>query len=233
MTRRLIEGEDFLFQILRAHYKTEEKNTALASAVLESCYFIDPAVVATTQCLPIVRSRRVKEGEKKNSLVNGDFVSDNFPPDYIFRAAMADERHSGSTWLCHIYSKDGESGSSFFYTNLANLCLMPAFLAKFADTNGFIVDLLKRCSYELYGFNPYARDFGKTVSELKDKIQIARRRDEPIGQYLNRMKEKRFLQAKAAGFLFDVEGNINEVSSWVQEMKGRMACGGASVRRAS
>lgn len=148
-----IEGSTFLQTLLRTHYGSEEKQP-LRRAILETTYFIDPAVVAQTKNLPIIRARRTNDGERKNTVVGGEFVSDNFPPDYVFRAATSDTRDKGSTQLCHIYGGKGEARDTFLYTNLANLCLMPAFLAKFADTDPAIVELLKECAYVLYSFDP-------------------------------------------------------------------------------
>src|SRR5438552_13322228 len=113
-----IEGSTFLFTLLRTHYGRNEEHP-VRRAVLEATYFIDPAVVAQAKLLPIVRARRMNGDERKNTIVVGEFVSDNFPPDYVFRAAMSDVRDQGSTQLCHIYGGNGEARDPFFYTNLA------------------------------------------------------------------------------------------------------------------
>lgn len=145
-----MEGHTFLRAILRSHYGKNEPEP-LHRAVVESAFFIDPLVVAQTGRLPLLRARRMDSGERKNTVVNGEFVSDNFPPHYVFLAATDHTRDNGSTHLCHIYGGNGEARDTFFYTNLANLCLLPSFLAKHADTDDTVVDLLKECAFLLYG----------------------------------------------------------------------------------
>ena len=108
-----IEGAAFLQTLLRAHYGADEQQP-LRRAILEATYFIDPAVVAQTHNLPIIRARRMNGGEPKNTVVGAEFVSDNFPPDYVFRAATSDSRDQGSTQLCHVYGGKGEARDTYF-----------------------------------------------------------------------------------------------------------------------
>lgn len=219
--RGVIEGDNFLFELVMKHYGLPDRQSAIEAAILETTYFIHPDVVRHTECLPILRARRVNEGERRHSLVGEEFVSDNFPPDYVFRAAMAERREQGSTHLCHIYSKNREARDTFFYTNLANLCLMPSFLAKLADTNNQVVEFLKECSYSLFGFDPYGIFVGRAPRIQPANIKTATPRLESLDTYLGQGKNKGFLQAKKAGYLFDQHGRVNRNDPWVNKMIDR------------
>ena len=164
-------------------------------------------------------------GEKKDTVVQGgDFVSDNFPPHYVFCAATSDKRHKGSTELCHIYGGKGEARDTFFYTNLANLCLVPSFLAKFADTHPPTVTLLKECSFILYGFDPKGEMRGRSIDpSLRQRIKIASPVKRGLFFSLQGQSDARFLTAKTAGYLFAEDGIINRSDPWVAAMMARKA----------
>ncbi|MCY1043182.1 hypothetical protein OV208_17830 [Corallococcus sp. bb12-1] len=215
----VIEGSSFLLTVLWKYYGPEEPNP-VRRAVLDSTYFLHPDVVAQTKGLPIVRARRLTSPERKNTVAaDGDFVSDNFPPDYVFRAAMTDTRDQGSTQLSHIYGGNGEARDAFLYTNLANLCLMPSFLAKFADTDASTVTLLKQCAYVLYGFNPRREVNVQSVNpELRGRLKLATPLKKPLHSALAGLRDAKFLRAKAAGYLFTPEGAVNDTDPWVAEM---------------
>lgn len=222
--RITIEGKTFLRAVLQRFYGPSEENP-LSRAVLDSTYFLHPDVVLQTNGLPIIRARRSAPGERKNTLSpDGDFVSDNFPPDYVFRAAMDHKREQGSTQLSHIYGGNGEARDTFYYTNLANLCLMPSFLAKLADTDPGTVALLKRCAYVLYGFNPRGElTPADADAELRRRLKIASPIRRPLYEQLKRLRNADFLRARAAGFLFRADGRIDEAHPWVSAMLSR--CG--------
>lgn len=217
-----IEGHSFLRRLLTRCYA--DAGDPVRQAVLDSTYFIDPEVVAQTKCLPVLRARRMDAaaGERKSSIApDGIFVSDNFPPDYVFRAATSDKRDQGTTHLCHIYGGKGEARETFFYTNLANLCLVPSFLAKLADTDDSVVNLLKECSFVLYGFDPKCEMRGRQVDGLRERIQIAAPPATPLFEVLGRKDNAKFRCAKQAGFLFSAAGEINSSDPWVSEMVRR------------
>ncbi|NPD26783.1 hypothetical protein [Corallococcus exiguus] len=218
----IIEGSSFLVAVLRKYYGLEEPHP-IRRAVLDSTYFLHPDVVGETRGLPIVRARRLSSPESKNTVAtDGDFVSDNFPPDYVFRAAMADKRNQGSTQLSHIYGGNGEARDTFFYTNLANLCLMPSFLAKLADTDESTVTLLKQCAYVLYGFNPRLEVNVQSVApDLRGRLKLAAPLKKPLHRALAACWDAKFLRAKAAGYLFTPEGTVNDTDPWVAAMVTR------------
>lgn len=218
-----MEGHSFLRSVLRSHYGKDEAEP-LHRAVVESAFFIDPSVVAQTGRLPILRARRMDggAGERKNTVVEEEFVSDNFPPHYVFVAATAHSRDNGSTHLCHIYGGKGVARDTFFYTNLANLCLLPSFLAKHADTDGAVVSLLKECSFLLYGFDPTGQIAGRQRTPgLRDRIRTAAPPVRPLFEVLLTKRNANFVAAKAAGFVFSAEGTINRGVPWVSEMMSR------------
>lgn len=218
-----MEGHSFLQRVLRSHYGKDEPEP-LHRAVIDSAFFIDPSVVAQTERLPILRARRMDggAGERKNTVVGGEFVSDNFPPHYVFVAATDHTRDNGSTQLCHIYGGNGEARDTFMYTNLANLCLLPAFLADHADTNGAVVDLLKECSFLLYGFDPTGNVARRQRTPgLRERIRTAAPPVRPLFEVLLKKRNANFIAAKAAGFLFSPDGAINRTAPWVAEMVSR------------
>lgn len=220
-----LDGNEFLIRVLRRYYPDSEREV-LTRAILESACFIHPEVVAQTRNLPILRARRMDagRGEKKNTVVAGEFVSDNFPPDYVFRAATSDERVQSSTVLCHIYGGKGEARDTFFYTNLANLCLVPAFLAKLCDTDEAIVALLKQCAFVLYGFDP-RREFDGFPPDpaIRDRVRIATPPRGTLVDALSRRRDKNYLAARGAGFLFANDGTLDREDPWVREMMARTA----------
>lgn len=213
-----MEGHSFLHAVLRSHYGDAEPDP-LHRAVVESAIFIDPRVVAQTGQLPLLRARRMRSGERKNTVVDGELVSDNFPPHYVFIAATSYTRDTGSTHLCHIYGGKGEARETFLYTNLANLCLLPSFLAKHADTDPAVVDLLKECSFLLYGFDPTREMTGRRRTPgLRERIRTAAPPERSLFEVLEKKRNAVFLAAKAAGFLFSAAGVIDRSSPWVSEM---------------
>ncbi|RKG75593.1 hypothetical protein [Corallococcus terminator] len=219
-----LEGETFLRTLLQGYYGPTEAEP-IRRAMLDATYFLAPEVVSATQGLPLVRARRMTAGEARDTIVEGgDFVSDNFPPHYVFCAATDDKRHKGSTELCHIYGGKGEARDPFFYTNLANLCLVPSFLAKFADTHPPTVALLKGCSFILYGFDPRGEMRGRSIDpSLRQRIKIASPVKQGLFSSLQDREDTRFLAAKTAGYLFAEDGSINRSDPWVAAMIARQA----------
>ena len=218
-----MEGHSFLQSVLRSHYGKAEP-APLHRAVVDSAFFIDPAIVAQTGRLPVLRARRMDAGagERKNTVVKGEFVSDNFPPHYVFVAATDHTRDNGSTHLCHIYGGNGEARDTFLYTNLANLCLLPSFLAKHADTDDAVVNLLKECSFLLYGFDPTGKIAGRQrTPDLRERIRTAAPPTRPFFEVLQTKRNANFIAAKAAGFLFTPAGTINRGAPWVSDMVSR------------
>jgi hypothetical protein len=220
-TMKKMEGHSFLRSVLRSHYGSEEPEP-IHRAVVESAYFIDPSVVAQTGRLPLLRARRMASDERRNTVVNAEFVSDNFPPHYVFLAATSHLRDNGSTHLCHIYGGNGEARDTFFYTNLANLCLLPSFLAKHADTDDAIVNLLKECAFLLYGFDPTGEVGARQRTPgLRERIQITSPPNRPLYEVLQAKRDAKFIAARTAGFLFTPGGTIDRGAPWVSEMMTR------------
>jgi hypothetical protein len=76
---------------------------------------------------------------------------DNYSPTAAFCWAHGITKRPKDIQFCHIYS---ESSDYRLYTNLCNIVIIPAFLAKLSDTHKEISELLQYRSYELYGFLP-------------------------------------------------------------------------------
>ncbi len=219
-----IRGDRFLLSLLKSRYGGNE-DEALRAAVLDTTWFVAPEVVAQTEGLPVVNAIRLTSGERKNAPnADGTFVSDNFPPHYAFCSAIAERRDPKSTELCHIYGGRGEAREAFLYTNLANLCLMPACLAKLSSASYRVEALLKECSYVLYGFDPFRDTSRAKVTVRRDEIRCATAPKALLGRVLSDKREKRFHAAKCCGYLFDDRGRIARDDPWVRAMLGKQAC---------
>ncbi len=212
-------GYSKILEILEKYYKIEDTDELLKTAVLDNTYFVHRDIVAQTQNLPIYKCRRNRKGEKGDTMVDGVYVSSNFPPGYALNSAIKEKRENSSTTLCHIYSKDDEAYNDYFYTNLANLCIMPNFLSKFSDTDSITRKLLEQCSLALYEFNPY-NDLSPLPKDDIDRIKTASKPSDPFFDLLMKSNSKVIKGAMDAGFIFDENSTTAPRSEWVEEYKG-------------
>ena len=217
-----IEGHTPFLNILRSHYGEVDDQTVLRRAVLDNCYFLDPSVVSQAENLPIFRARRKRGGETPETIVDGFHVSQNLPPDLAFFVATPDTRDRSSVQLCHIYGGTGEARDPFYYTNLANLCLLPNFLVKLSDTNTYIKNLLKGCSFALYNFAPQGEISPEYVDGI-DPMQLKKTSllDIALGMRIAANDSAPFGRVRDVGCLFGADGQIQHNDLWVQEMIAR------------
>lgn len=88
------------------------------------------------------------------------------PTDAFIWANQLRRRAYSDVQFCHIWQ---ESGNPRCYTNLANICVLPAFLPKLSDTHPSVTALLRQRARELYAWQPTNLELPTTVgsAELK------------------------------------------------------------------
>ena len=142
------------FQALQALIEASAYRS-LAQAVASLTLFSHPVTVAQTSAkaiFPIIRNfkRRGEVDELDGRLVGFD---DNASPTEAFSWANGLTRRPRDLQFNHVYSRSSDPAC---YTNLANLCISPSFLAKLTDTDDNIQALLRYRSFDLYGWHPEA-----------------------------------------------------------------------------
>lgn len=126
---------------------------SLAQAIASLTVFSHPKTVAQTSwkaVFPIIRNlKRRGEVEKINGRCVG--FDDNTSPTQAFMWANGLSKRGRDLQFNHVYncSTDPEC-----YTNLANLCITPTFLAKLTDTDHGIQEQLRYRAFDLYGWHP-------------------------------------------------------------------------------
>lgn len=153
--------KDFGFDgkaILRFVLEASEYQS-IPQAIAALTVFSHPTTVEQTRYLNlfrIIRCRSISDRGKPALLDNGTRVmlDDNTSPTEAFIWANGISRSTyQDIQFNHIWS---DSKDVSLYTNLANICVSPAFLAKLTDTDGYICELLRFRAYELYnGFAPF------------------------------------------------------------------------------
>lgn len=126
---------------------------SVAQAVASLTIFSHPDTVAQTEAralFPIVRDfkRRGEVGEIGGRLVGFD---DNTSPTEAFSWANRISRRPRDLQFNHVYSRSDDPDS---YTNLANLCVSPSFLAKLTDTDAEVQSLLRYRAFDVFGWHP-------------------------------------------------------------------------------
>ena len=126
---------------------------SLPQAVASLTVFSHPLTVAQTgvQALfPIVR----KMGSRGSVELLGDRLvgyDDNTSPTEAFLWANQLKHRPRDLQFNHVYSRSDDPDC---YTNLANICVSPSFLAKLTDTDPRVQELLRFRSFDLYGWHP-------------------------------------------------------------------------------
>jgi hypothetical protein len=158
--------QDFVFngkEVQRMVVEASEYKS-IPQAIASLTLFSHPETVAQTKCLNIfkvIRCSLMSERGKYGTLDDGTQVMlhDNTPPYEAFTWANGISRWSFTDCqFNHIWS---DSKNVALYTSLANLCVLPAFLAKLTDTDNYIKEILQFRSFELYnsfspvGIKPY------------------------------------------------------------------------------
>jgi hypothetical protein len=142
-------GEAALFDILgNSIYGSAEQ--AVASLTI----FTHPVSVQQTGNRAVFRVRRAKAGESRGQVRREEQVvlCDNASPtDTFLWANLKQKSDFTECQFNHIYAK---SDDPEHYTNLANICVTPAFLSKLTDKNVIVKKLLSYRAFQLYGFSP-------------------------------------------------------------------------------
>jgi hypothetical protein len=131
---------------------------SLEQAVASLALFSHPSTVAQTRGEAIFRIVRGPIPQRGHIVPFGDghpvLLDDNTGPTDAFIWANQLRRGAYSdVQFCHIWQ---ESGNPRCYTNLANICVLPAFLAKLSDTHPCITMLLRQRAREIYDWQPPA-----------------------------------------------------------------------------
>lgn len=125
----------------------------ILQAVAYLSVFSHPDTVGQTSnrgVFPIVR------GSPRRNIVRQEdgrqvMLDDNLSPTNAFMWAHIGLNRGRDIQFNHVWSK---SQDAEHYTNLANICVLPAFLSKLTDTNGSVRDCLRYRAYKLYGYWP-------------------------------------------------------------------------------
>jgi hypothetical protein len=129
----------------------------LLQAVASLALFSHPETVAQTQGHALFRIVRGPIPQRGHIVPFDDgkevLLDDNTGPTDAFLWANQIRRGAYSdVQFCHIWQNSGNPRS---YTNLANICVLPAFLAKLSDTHAEINTVLKQRVLEFYGWHPH------------------------------------------------------------------------------
>lgn len=129
---------------------------SLENAVASLSLFTHPDTVRQTGARALFRIIRGRV-EGRGTIVdhadgNRVLLDDNTGPTDAFIWANGLSRGEfGDLQFCHVWQASSDPEA---YTNLANLCLLPAFLAKLSDTHPRITKLLRWRAESLYGWRP-------------------------------------------------------------------------------
>lgn len=203
--------KDFQFDgkaVLHSVLETSEYNS-ISQAIASLTLFSHPVTVAQTNYQNLFRVIRCSSMSQRGSYAE---LTENFQVMLDDNMAAIEAFIWSNEILrgkdCqfnHIWS---DSKNVSLYTNLANICVSPSFLAKLTDTDKFVCELLRFRSYELYnGFSPDGTKINKP--EGYDNLVWA----EPLppiqdleSRLRNEMKRKRsnrtVRSAKEIGWLF-------------------------------
>lgn len=128
----------------------------IEQAVASLARFTHPATAAQTGREPLFRIVRGPIPRRGDIVPHEDgrsvLLDDNTGPTDAFLWANRLRRGSyADVQFCHIRQASEDPAA---YTNLANLCILPAFLAKLSDTHPRIVHMLRWRAEQLYSWRP-------------------------------------------------------------------------------
>lgn len=134
---------------------------SIPQAIASLTLFSHPITVEQSRYLNlfrVIRCRLMNERGKYDRLADGSraMLDDNTAPTEAFIWANGISRSAyQDVQFNHLWP---DSKDVSLYTNLANICVSPSFLAKLTDTDGYICELLRFRAYEFYnGFAPGGR----------------------------------------------------------------------------
>lgn len=131
---------------------------SLAQVVASLTVFAHPQTVAQTEgrnVFRVVRRRQQRDVGTFGEVPGCDgrvMLDDNRSPAVAFEWVHG-IRERPDVQVNHVWSRSQDVTA---YTALANLCLMPAFLAKLTDMDSTISTLLRDRTYDLFGYCPDA-----------------------------------------------------------------------------
>lgn len=146
-----LDGGKVLEQLI-----AESPYGSLPQAVASLALFSHPDTVAQTSGRALFRIVRGPIPQRGHVVDFDDgkpvMLDDNTGPTDAFIWANRIRRgRYADVQFCHIWQHSGDPQA---YTNLANMCLLPAFLAKLSDTHADITALLRSRATELYRWRP-------------------------------------------------------------------------------
>ncbi len=147
-----LDGQAVLSALL-----SESTYGGLLQAVARLSVFAHPDTVIQAQTrgvFSIVRCRASSERGKITQLASGRraMLDDNKGPTDAFVWAHGwKKKEYTDLQFNHLWSCGDDPDH---YTNLANLCVLPAFLSKLSDTHEETKTLLRYRSFDLHGYNP-------------------------------------------------------------------------------
>ena len=127
---------------------------SISQAIAALTMFSHPQTVEQSRyrnLFRVIRCRVINERGKYQCLVDGSriMLDDNTAPTEAFIWANGISRSTYQDVQFNHICPDSTDVS--LYTNLANICVSPAFLAKLTDTDKEICELLRFRAYDLYG----------------------------------------------------------------------------------
>jgi len=130
---------------------------SVAQAVASLALFNHPSTVrqcAGSAVFRIVRAKASHERGRIDTATDGRpvLLDDNTGPTDTFLWTNGIGRNSyRDVQFCHVWPR---STDPCCYTNLANICILPSFLAKLSDTHAEVVRLLRIRAFELFAWKP-------------------------------------------------------------------------------
>lgn len=129
---------------------------SLAQAVASLALFSHPETVEQSAGRALFRIVRGPIPQRGHIVPFDDggtvLLDDNTGPTDAFIWANRIRRGTyADVQFCHIWQHSGDPEA---YTNLANMCVLPAFLAKLSDTHPTMTALLRARATALYGWQP-------------------------------------------------------------------------------
>lgn len=145
------DGREALRRVLE-----QSEYGSVAQAVAALALFAHPDTVAQTRnraIFPAVRFKPKQEqrrqfGRRGQRIV---WLDDNAVPNAVFDWCQGLARRPRDLQLNHIYPRSSDPDC---FSALPNLCRTPSFLAKLTDHDPIAAALLRRRSYDLYGWLP-------------------------------------------------------------------------------
>lgn len=146
--------DQWLFGSIRGSAREEN----LLGLIADFSLWVPPAIVRLVGGAVYPKTRRVRKGEKRNTLLpDGTRLWENQAARHAFWTALEEPtafdmpRNVRKAWVCHIYGDQDSARDPAHYTHLANLVALPGALQSLSDSSS-VRAVLKRRSYDAYGY---------------------------------------------------------------------------------